>query len=63
MHDRPVRRRRPAAAPEPFDLWLAGHLRDAFDAVAAEPVPEDLLQMIEEDRAERERLRGRRRGG
>jgi hypothetical protein len=37
-------------------------LRDAFDAVAAEPIPEDLLRMIEEDRAERERLRKRRRG-
>ncbi|TDH64335.1 hypothetical protein E2C06_03085 [Dankookia rubra] len=68
MTDMPARRRRPAAAtpcqPEDdaFDLWLTASLRDAFDQVASEPVPEDLLRMIEEDRAERERLRKRRRG-
>lgn len=33
-----------------------------IEHVAAEPVPEDLLRMIEEDRAERERLRRKRRG-
>ena len=38
-------------------------LREAFDQVTAEPIPEDLLRMIEEDRAERERLRQKRRGG
>ena len=46
--------------PDPFELWLGRSLRDAFDAIAAEPVPEDLLRLIEEDRAERERLRQRR---
>ena len=45
-----------------FDLWLRGNLRAAFDRVATEPVPEDLLRLIEEDRAEREQLRRRRRG-
>ena len=45
-----------------FDLWLRGCLRAAFDRVASEPVPEDLLRMIEEDRAERERLRRKRHG-
>ena len=68
MTDMPARWRRPAAPagcqPESdaFDLWLGASLREAFDAVTAEPIPEDLLQMIEEDRAERERLRRRRRG-
>ncbi len=48
--------------PDPFELWLRRGLHEAFDAIAGEPVPEDLLRLIEEDRAERERLRRRRRG-
>jgi hypothetical protein len=44
-----------------FDLWLRQSLHTAFDAVAAEPIPEDILRMIEEDRAERERVRCSRR--
>ncbi|MBK1660284.1 hypothetical protein [Paracraurococcus ruber] len=68
MRSQPGRRRLPDPDANPqreesaFDLWLQGALRDAFDQVAAEPIPEDLLRMIEEDRAERERLRRRRRG-
>ena len=46
---------------DPFDLWLQRGLRGAFGAIAAEPVPEDILRLIEEDRAEREHLRRRRR--
>ena len=45
---------------DPFDLWLQRSLRETFDAIAGEPIPEDLLRLIEEDRAERERLRQRR---
>ena len=46
-----------------FDLWLRRGLRRAFGAIAAEPVPEDLLRLIEEDRGERDRIRrGRVRG-
>ncbi len=69
MTDMPARRRRSPALPfqdpetDAFELWLRETLRDAFDEVAAEPVPEDLLRLIEEDRAERERLRRRRHGG
>jgi hypothetical protein len=73
MTDMPARRRRPndlarCAAEEgliegdAFDLWLRATLRQAFDEIACEPVPDDLLRMIEEDRAERERLRRKRRG-
>ncbi len=47
--------------PDPFELWLRRGLHEAFDAIAAEPVPEDLLRLIEEDRAERERIRRQRR--
>ena len=42
---------------DPFDLWLRRSLHEAFDAIAAEPIPEDVLRLIEEDRAERERIR------
>ena len=47
--------------PDPFELWLRRGLHKAFDAIAGEPVPEDLLRLIEEDRAERERIRRQRR--
>ena len=33
-----------------FDLWLQRGLHQLFDSVANEPVPEDLLRLIEEDR-------------
>ncbi len=76
MRNQPARPRRPSDPevppeesppsddidPDAFDLWLRGCLRAAFDRVASEPVPEDLLRMIEEDRAERERLRRKRLG-
>src|SRR5690349_18855125 len=73
MTDMPARRRRPTdparcaaedglVEGDAFDLWLRATLRQAFDTIAAEPVPEDLLRMIAEDRAERERLRRKRRG-
>ncbi len=40
-----------------FTLWLRHSLRACHDSIAAEPIPEDLLRLIEEDRAERERIR------
>jgi hypothetical protein len=43
-----------------FGLWLRQSLHETFDATVAEPIPEDILRLIEEDRAERERLRGSR---
>ena len=43
-----------------FDLWLRQNLHSAFDAIAVEPIPQDILRMIEDDRAERERVRCRR---
>ena len=49
-----------ARKPDPFELWLERGLHAAFDAIAGEPVPEDLLRLIEEDRAEQERIRRRR---
>jgi len=37
-----------------FDLWLQRGLHQLYDTVAKEPIPEDLLRLIEEDRASRE---------
>jgi hypothetical protein len=34
-----------------FDLWLRRGLHQLFDDVAREPVPEELLRLIESDRA------------
>lgn len=39
--------RRPGNA---FDLWLQRGLHQLFDDVANEPVPEELLRLIEDDR-------------
>ena len=33
-----------------FDLWLNRGLHQLFDDVANEPVPEELLRLIQEDR-------------
>ena len=57
----------PAEGDDPFDLLLRCSLHGAFDPALEEPVPEEeVLRLIEEDRAERERIRRRRaaeRGG
>ncbi len=34
-----------------FDLWLQRSLHQLFDTVAKEPIPQDLLRLIEEDRS------------
>lgn len=33
-----------------FDLWLKRGLHQLFDDVANEPIPDELLKLIEEDR-------------
>lgn len=33
-----------------FDLWLRNGLHKLYDTVASEPVPDELLRLIEEDR-------------
>lgn len=39
-----------ATKPEAFDLWLKRGLHKIYDDVANEPVPDDLLKLIEDDR-------------
>ncbi len=36
--------------PEAFDLWLKRGLHQIYDDVANEPVPDELLKLIEDDR-------------
>ena len=38
---------------EAFDIWLQRGLHQLYDSVAKEPIPDDLLRLIEEDRTER----------
>lgn len=38
---------------EAFDIWLQRGLHQLYDSVAKEPIPDDLLRLIEQDRTER----------
>ena len=40
----------PEQPPAAFDLWLQRGLHQMFDDVANEPIPEELLKIIENDR-------------
>ncbi len=46
---------KPGKKPDPeataFDVWLQRGLHELFDDVAQEPIPEELLRLIEEDRS------------
>jgi hypothetical protein len=44
------RRRREAKPEAAFDIWLDRDLHRMFDKVAAEPIPDELLRLIEADR-------------
>ncbi len=33
-----------------FDVWLDRGLHEMYDSIAQEPIPDDLLRLIEEDR-------------
>ena len=33
-----------------FDIWLQRSLHQLYDDIAQEPIPDDLLKLIEEDR-------------
>ena len=39
-----------AGEPKAFDLWLERGLHKIFDNVANEPIPDEWLKLIEEDR-------------
>ena len=46
----PVAPKKPRKTEAAFDLWLQKGLHDIFDKVASEPIPDELLKLIEEDR-------------
>ncbi len=46
---RPARREE-GASDAAFDLWLQRSLHQLYDQVAKEPIPEELLRLIEQDR-------------
>ena len=39
-----------ADKPQAFDLWLKRGLHQIYDDVANEPIPDELLKLIEDDR-------------
>lgn len=44
--DKPPKKPRPEA----FDVWLTRGLHRIYDGVANEPIPDELLNLIEQDR-------------
>ena len=63
---RPARPRAKAPAERPFDMWLQKQLHAMYDEIAGEPLPNDLLGLIDQRRSrdrrqkkERARARGK----
>ncbi|MBO1073101.1 NepR family anti-sigma factor [Roseomonas marmotae] len=49
--DRPRERSNRKGTPDAaFDLWLQRGLHAMYDDIAREPIPEELLRLIEQDR-------------
>lgn len=46
-----VRQRAKASAERPFDMWLQKQLHAMYDEIASEPLPNDLLNLIDHDAA------------
>ncbi len=44
-------RAKPRANDRPFDLWLHKQLHAMYDEIASEPLPDDLVNLIEKDAA------------
>ena len=34
---------------QPFDHWLHKQLHEMYDAIASEPLPDDLMKLIDDD--------------
>jgi len=47
--DAPGPRGKDAPAERPFDMWLHKQLHAMYDEIASEPLPTDLLKMIDHD--------------
>ncbi len=49
-----------APVERPFDLWLQKQLHAMYDEITAEPLPDDLVRLIERDAQSRNESRSRR---
>jgi len=47
-----LRPRAKASTERPFDMWLQKQLHAMYDEIAGEPLPDDLLGLIDRDAAE-----------
>jgi hypothetical protein len=47
---KPSKKASDPAKPEAFDLWLKRGLHQIYDDVANEPIPDNLLKLIEDSR-------------
>jgi len=47
----PTRPRAKASTERPFDMWLQKQLHAMYDEIAGEPLPSDLLGLIDNDAA------------
>jgi hypothetical protein len=45
--------RRGGAVDDAFDVWLQRSLHELYDSVTTEPIPPELLKLIEDDRNRR----------
>jgi hypothetical protein len=45
-------RPKPRSNDRPFDMWLHKQLHAMYDEIASEPLPDDLLNLIDKDAAE-----------
>jgi hypothetical protein len=45
----PARDKMKPPAARPFDMWLQKQLHAMYDEIASEPLPDDLLDLIEHD--------------
>jgi Anti-sigma factor NepR len=50
-----------APAERPFDMWLHKQLHAMYDEIAAEPLPDDLLTLIERDAESQDKPSGNKR--
>jgi hypothetical protein len=47
-------RPKPRTSERPFDMWLQKQLHAMYDEIASEPLPDDLLKLIESDAAKQD---------
>lgn len=56
-------RSKPKTADRPFDMWLQKQLHAMYDEIASEPLPDDLMNLIEKDAAQASKKSGSENGG